>query len=175
MNAIYAFVWLFALLKWGDYKNWKIYYPTFLFFVLGDFAYLYLLSDHYPMWRYIPQGFDKNIDITNTHISLSIMAIKYSATILIYLSKFPKENSIHKVLYIAGWVSIYVINEIIDLKLNLMKHFNGWNLYWSILFNVVMFTILRIHFTRPIFAWLLSFLFILFLWNIFNIPSKVFR
>ncbi|MDZ5472930.1 CBO0543 family protein [Bacillus sp. 31A1R] len=175
MNALYALVWLFALIKWGDYKNWKKYYPTFLFFVVGDFAYHYLLSDIYPMWRYTPQGFDKNIDLTNTHISLSVMAVKYPATTLIYLSKFPKENMIYKILYVAGWVCLYTINEGIDLKLHLIKHFNGWNLYWSILFNIFIFSILKIHFTRPIVAWLLSFIFIVFLWNVFNVPKEVFR
>lgn len=168
-------VWLFALFKWGDWRNWKRYYPTILFFTLGDFIYLYLLSDHYPMWRYTPQGIDENIGLTNTYISLSIILIKYPATTLIYLSKFPSGRKLYQLLYVILWVLIYVLNEFIDLKLNLMKHYNGWNLYWSMLFDVVLFTTLRIHFTRPIIAWLISLLFILLLWNVFDVPKEVFR
>jgi hypothetical protein len=100
MNAIYALVWLGVLVKWGDLRNWRLYYPTILFFIVGDFIYLYLLSDQYPMWRYNPQGFDKGMGITNSHVSLSIMAIKYPATILIYLSKFPVGGYVKQIGYI---------------------------------------------------------------------------
>ncbi|MBT2690688.1 hypothetical protein J7I93_21345 [Bacillus sp. ISL-47] len=176
MNALYAFVWFFALWKWGDWRNWRNYYPTLLFFILGDFLYLYLLSDHYPMWRYNPQGFDEQVHLTNTHVTFSIMAVKYPATILIFLYRFPKNRSLFKkILYIAGWVLLYTVNEIIDIKLNLIKYSNGWSLKWSIFFNTTMFTILIVHHKRPVAAWILSILFIIFLWNQFNVPSSVFR
>jgi hypothetical protein len=175
LNAIYALVWLVILLKWGDWRNWKKYYPTILFFILGDFIYLYLLSDQYPMWRYNPQGYDKEVGITNAHVSLSVMAIKYPATILIYLSRFPDSNKWKQTVYILFWVFLYAINEIIDLNANLIKHYNGWNLWWSIIFNTVTFIILRIHFTSPLLAWIISLGFIVLLWNIFNVPASVFR
>lgn len=175
LNGLYSLVWLFALIKWGDIKNWKKYYPTILFFILGDFIYLYLLSDSFPMWKYSPQGMDKNFGITSTHVELSIMLIKYPATILIYLPRFPDENRIKQVLYFIGWTLIYLFNEMIDLKLNLIQYFNGWNLYWSFLFNAVMFLILKTHHTRPLLAWFFSFLFIIFLWQVFDVPREVFR
>lgn len=175
LNALYTFVWLFALWKWGDWRNWKSYYPTLLFFISGDFLYLYLLSDHYPMWRYNPQGIDEQVNLTNTHITFSIMAIKYPATILIFLHRFPGSSILKRILYISGWVLLYTINEIIDIKLNLIKYSNGWSLKWSIFFNSVMFTILLIHHKRPVAAWILSILFIIFLWNQFDVPSSVFR
>ncbi|WP_282173854.1 hypothetical protein [Cytobacillus firmus] len=137
MNALYAFLWIFALWKWGDWRNWKMYYPTFLFYILGDFLYLYLLSDFYPMWTYDPQGIDEKVNLTNTHVSFSIMAVKYPVTILIYLYRFPGGKLIKKLLYI-------------------LKYDNGWSLKWSILFNAVMFTILRVHHKRPAAAWGLS-------------------
>ncbi|MCM3093890.1 MULTISPECIES: CBO0543 family protein [unclassified Cytobacillus] len=175
MNALYAFLWIFALWKWGDWRNWKIYYPTMLFFILGDFLYLYLLSDIYPMWTYDPQGIDEKANLTNTHVSLSIIAVKYPATILIYLYRFPAGNLIKKLLYISGWVLLYTVNEIVDIKLKLIKYDNGWNLKWSILFNAVMFIILWVHFKRPAAAWELSILFFIFLWRQFDVPSTVFR
>ncbi|WP_442599707.1 CBO0543 family protein [Neobacillus sp. D3-1R] len=175
VNAIYAFIWLFILWKWGDWRNWKKYYPTILFFIIGDFIYLYLLSDHYPMWKYNPQGFDENAGITNSHVSLSIMAVKYPATILVYLSKFPEGNHIKQIFYILCWVGFYGINEFIDTKLHLINYYNGWNFGWSLLFNAVAFIILRIHYLRPLLAWCLSVVFILVLWNVFDVPSSVFR
>ncbi|WP_394232146.1 CBO0543 family protein [Niallia oryzisoli] len=174
-NAIYASIWFFILWKWGDWKNWQKYYPTILFFILGDFIYLYLLSDHYPMWRYNPSEGDRAHGLTNSHISLSIILIKYPATALIFLSKFPEHNFIKQSLYIAFWVFLYTVNELIDLYFNLIKYYNGWNLKWSIVFNFVMFTCLYIHFRKPFIAWIFSIVFILFLWKTFDVPSNVFR
>jgi hypothetical protein len=175
VNALYALVWFGALWKWGDWRNWRLYYPTILFLLIGDFLYQYLLVDLYPMWRYTPQGVDAQYGLTHTHIALSIMLVKYPATVMIFLSKFPKKRFLKQILFIAFWIAIYSINEIIDLKTNLMKHDHGWSLGWSVIFNVGMFTILKIHFHRPPAAWALSVIFILVLWNIFNIPSSVFR
>lgn len=163
------------MVKWGDLKNWKKYYPTILFFAIWDLVYLYLLSDYYPMWKYSPQGVDANVGLTSAHISISIIVIKYPATAIIYLYKFPNKKRLVQLLYIIGWVLIYTLNEFIDFKLNLIKYFNGWNLYWSILFNFVMFLILRTHHTRPLLAWVFSLLYVIFLWNVFDVPSKVFR
>lgn len=133
---------------------------------------MYLLSDHYPMWKYTPQGMDKEMGMTNSHVSLSIMAIKYPATIFIYLSKFPSGSKLKQVLYIVFWVLLYAINEFIDLSANLIQYYNGWNLWWSILFNAVIFIILRIHFSKPLLAWVYSFVFIVILWNIFEVPLQ---
>jgi len=36
MNFVYGFLYLFAAWKWGDWKNWREYYPTILFFIIGD-------------------------------------------------------------------------------------------------------------------------------------------
>jgi hypothetical protein len=175
VNAIYGLVWLAALWIWGDWKNWQKYYPTILFFLLGDFIYQYLLADHYPMWKYNPQGVDEEIGLTHTHVSFSIMAIKYPATALIYLSRFPEQSKWKQALYIFCWVLLYAVNELLDVNANLIKYYNGWNFWWSIFFNVVMFSILRVHYLKPLLAWLLSIGFIVFLWNIFDVPPHVFR
>ncbi|WP_078544474.1 CBO0543 family protein [Litchfieldia alkalitelluris] len=175
INAIYASIWLFSLYKWGDWKNWKNYYSTILFFILGDFIYLYLLSDIYPMWKYEPYHIDGTMGITNTHVSLSIMAIKYPATVLIYLYHFPENNWKKQFGYLLLWVGLYSINEIIDLYYGVINYYNGWNFWWSIIMNIIIFSTLRIHYHNPILAWLMSIAFILCLWHIFNVPSTVFR
>ncbi|MBM6616343.1 CBO0543 family protein [Bacillus suaedaesalsae] len=174
MNAIYALVWFVALWKWGDWKNWEKYYPTILFFFLGDLLYQYFLSDLYPMWKYNPQGVDENIGLTHTHVFISIMLIKYPATILIYLSKFPSKR-LKQLGWILLWLLIYLVNELGDRSLHLITYHNGWGFSWSILFNIVMFSLLKLHFHRPILTWLFSIVFIILLWNIFDVPTSVFR
>lgn len=175
VNAVYALFWLGLLMIWGDIKNWRKYYPTVLFFILGDFIYLYLLSDHYPMWKYVPSRGDAELGITNSHISFSIMALKYPATCLAYLSRFPAEGVWKQLGYYLMWLLLYLINEMVDQQFHLIKYFNGWNLWWSCLFNGVMFLILKIHFHRPVYAWIASAVFIAYLWNQFDVPSSVFR
>lgn len=175
VNLVYASLWFFALWKWGDWKQWERYYPTILFFILGDFLYLYMLSDLFPMWSYNPPEVDGNIGITNTFVSLSIIIVKYPATVLIYLGKFPTEGWAKKILYYLFWVLIYAINEWTDMKFQLIQYFNGWNYWWSMLFNMVMFFILWVHYQKPIFAWILSIFFIIFLWQKFDVPASVFR
>ncbi|MFC0270480.1 CBO0543 family protein [Metabacillus herbersteinensis] len=118
---------------------------------------------------------DENAGLSHTHIALSIMAVKYPATIFIYLSKYPQGKRIKKILYTAAWVLLYAVNETIDLSFNLLKYYNGWNFWWSIMFSTVMFTLLRVHYKKPLAAWLLSIGFIVFLWNLFDVPSSVFR
>lgn len=73
------------------------------------------------MWRYNPSEGDRNHGLTNSHILLSIIAIKYPATALIYLSKFPEHNIIKQILYIGFWVLLYTVNELIDLSFNLIN------------------------------------------------------
>lgn len=176
MNAIYGLVWLTALFLWGDLRNFKKYYPTFLFFLLGDFLYLYFLSDHFPMWTYVPQGLDKEIGLTGTNISLSVMFIKYPVTILIFLGRYPeKQTRVKQLIYLLIWSVIYTINEVLDKSFGLMKYDNGWNIWWSALFDFVMFSILRLHHVRSFHAWVASLIFVLFLWYVFDVPSTVFR
>jgi len=175
MNAVYGLLWLIAGWKWGDWRNWQKYYPTILFFILGDFIYQYFLYDYYPMWKYTPQGVDKGAGLTHTHIFLTIMIIKYPATALIFLPKFPRTQLLKQVLFIVVWVFIYAINEFFDILNHLIKYENGWNYWWSVLFNTVMFILLWVHYRKPLLAWVFSILFIVILWQIFNVPSKVFR
>ncbi len=176
VNGIYGLVWLAALFIWGDWRNYRKYYTTFLFLLVGNFLYLYLLADLYPMWTYDPKGVDEEIGLRNTHIVFSIMAIKYPATILIFLGRYPEESDKSKQLgYILFWVVIYTVNEILDVYFGLIKYDNGWNLWWSVLFNLAMFLILRLHYVRPFHAWIVSAAFIVLLWNMFQVPLSVFR
>ncbi len=47
INVIYTI----AALKWGDWRNWKQYHPTILFYCIGDFLYNFILYNK-PMWLF---------------------------------------------------------------------------------------------------------------------------
>ncbi|WP_010283042.1 CBO0543 family protein [Bacillus timonensis] len=171
MHLVYNVVLLLAAFKWGDWRGWREYYPTILFFIMGDLLKNVLFHDYW-IWTFHETMFAKNILVNHTFISLLIMFIAYPATVLIYLGRFP-ETKWKKPLWIGLWVFLYVIVEYISLQyFHLITHHHGWSMYWSILFNLVMFMMLRLHQKQPLLALGVSVIWILFLLYMFPIPLK---
>ncbi|XJZ28824.1 CBO0543 family protein [Bacillota bacterium Lsc_1132] len=171
-TILYGLFYIGIALKWADWKNWKQYYPTILFFMVGDLLYQFLFF-RYSMWEYVPIGIDANW-AKHTHISLLIMFIKYPLTVLIFLGHLPGEKR-NRFLYILGWTLLYMVDEAIDLMTGGIVHRHGWNIWWSSLFTFIMFTFLAIHYKNPLFAWLLSAAFAIFLWNQFDVPASILK
>ncbi|MBT2688191.1 hypothetical protein J7I93_08355 [Bacillus sp. ISL-47] len=174
MHLLFNFLFLLAGYKWGDWKNWRDYYPTILFFIGGDLLKNFLFRN-YPMWQYKETIFAENLLIGHPVINLMIMAIVYPATILIFLGHFPNER-LKQAVWIGLWVFLYCSIEFVNLQyLHLIEHSNGWSIGWSILFNIFMFFIFRIHHKRPLMALGIGFLWILFLWNMFDVPIELLK
>ncbi|ALC90581.1 hypothetical protein AM500_12880 [Bacillus sp. FJAT-18017] len=174
MHFLLNFLFVLAAFKWGDWKNWQKYYPTWLFFVGGDLFKNALLHD-YSFWTYKETILGSRLLFGHFIIDLLIMTFAYSSTLLIYLGKFP-DSLFKKIGWFLLWVSIYTSIEFINLEfLNLIEHHRGWNIGWSILFNLVMFSVLKIHMSNPLLSWIISLVFLLFLLLQFDVPSWVFN
>jgi hypothetical protein len=172
LNVLYGAIYIFSAIKWGDWKNWRAYYPTYLFLMVGDLVYQYLFYKH-SMWEYVPVGSDKKW-ATHTHIAFLVILIKYPATVSIFLGKMPHDWW-KKIAFILMWTFFYTLNEYSDLKMGGLIHQNGWNLGWSALFSFVMFSVLAIHYRKPLVAWIVSAAFAIFLWNTFNITTTILK
>ncbi|WP_318184053.1 CBO0543 family protein [Metabacillus idriensis] len=171
MHFFFNLLFVIAAIKWGDWKNWREYYPTYLFFIGGDFFKNAVLHD-YRLWSYKETIFGSNILYGHLIIDIMIIVLVYSSTLLIYLGNFPR-NRIKQLLWIMVWVFLYSLIEFINLNyLNLIEHHHGWNIAWSILFNIVMFTVLKIHVNRPLLAWMISILFFALLWILLEVPKE---
>lgn len=158
MHLIYNLAFILAAWRWGDWKNWQQYYPTMIFFILMDLLQDFLTYNH-PFWL-----FHDIIISTHTIIALSIMLMKYPAIILIYLKYFYQTNNNKKrVFHFTFWVLLYAVHEYVNLQLGFISHHNGWNMGWSFLFIIIMFSILTVHYKNPLIAWGLSFLFLIIL------------
>ncbi|OLS40636.1 CBO0543 family protein [Bacillus sp. MRMR6] len=169
MLIIYVLVFLVAAIIWGDWKGWRVYYPTILFFIVGDLLKNFLLYNHW-LWTYKETMFFENILRNHTIINLMVMFIGYPSTIFLYLGRFPRSKG-KQAAWVAFWVFLYSILEYINLHyLHLIRHHNGWNMPWSVVFNIVMFLMLRVHYKNPLLALGLSVLWILFLLQMFPIP-----
>lgn len=171
MHFIYNGMFLIAGIIWGDWKHWRDYYSTILYFITGDllkFALLY----NYPMWTYQETIMGEAILRNHTIISIMIIVVVYPSTILLYLGRFPQTRW-KKLGWLSFWGFLYTFVEFINERyLNLINHHHGWNIGWSLLFNFVMFTLLRIHFKNPLLAWGLSIPWIIYLLNVFNVPIE---
>lgn len=128
MNTLY----LIAGMIWGDWRNWKKYYPTILFLIVGDFLYNFLLYKK-PMWL-----FHDIILPNHTMITLLSMTISYAATVLIYLGRFP-DGWGKRFLWFLLWSGIFLSFEYINSKFGFISYYNGWNIWWSALFTGIIF------------------------------------
>ena len=168
MQIIYPILFLLIALKWGKWKNFKLYYPTILFTVIGNLFYSYLFKE-YPMWRF-EQTFEEKLLPSTMSITILKSFTSFPILTFLFLSHFPDHrNTTRKLLYIVFWSILFVLIEIISKWLGMISYHHGWNMWWSLFFDFVMFSILAIHYKRPAAAWILSGLFILFLWEAFDI------
>lgn len=148
-RVFFLLAFLVAALKLGDWKNWQKYYPTILFVMAINLG-ASLLSYHHVLWDYNPDTFVK----TATTVELINSFIMLPATTFVYLSKFPTQYKLTQYSYMLLWVTIYGVLEFIDhyiMKGLSYKH--GWSWSTSVIFDVAMFAILRLHYLKPIWAW----------------------
>lgn len=162
MRLIFVFIWIFVAWRFGDWKNWSKYYPTMLFYALCDMLYLFL-TKNYPLWRLEP-----SFPLNHTFSVLVFDLIVLPCTVLVFLSKYPQ--GLKRAFYILFFVLIYSSIEWILYKMGSFSYFHGWNWYWSVLFNCVMFPIMRLHFKYPIITILLSVSIATFLMLLFKVP-----
>ena len=135
-------------LKWGNWKNWFSYYPTMLFFTAGNFI-CSLLTYNYPLGKF------ESPLLGTTFSDLLISTIFFAATIMVYLSNFPKEL-MRQISWVFFWVFIYTLTEIVSYNLGFFSYHNGWSIIWSFIFNCCMFPLLYLHYRKPTWALALS-------------------
>lgn len=161
-NIIVSLLFPIAAWKWGDWRNWHKYYPTILFFILANFAYGYITYNH-PLWEF------ESPLLKTTLCDVFVSFVAYPSTILLLLPHFP--DKWHKqIVYILAWVILFTILEVFSLKLGFFSYYNGWTIWWSALFNCVMFPILILHHHKPLSAWCITLITAVVILILFDIP-----
>jgi hypothetical protein len=177
MILILLLVYTFFGWRFGNWKDFYSYYPTLLFFIIGDLLSQFLLYD-YSMWEFrefrTVTPFGGSLHLNHTIISLSKMVIQYSVTIAIFIGRLPS-SSVGKLWWIIMWTGIYGLTEGISHVVGIMTYHNGWHYGWDILFNIMMFTVLIIHHKNPILGWITSIPIILFLMIYFDVPYSALK
>jgi len=130
--------------KWSDWRNWRLYYPTILYYIVGDLLYGLLLYN-YPLW-------ERDSPLLKTTFSDILMTfVAYPAVILIYLSNFPKGLK-KQIFYVLLQVVIYTSIEYVALLLGYFSYHNGWTIWWSLILNCEMYPMLWLHYKKPLWA-----------------------
>ncbi len=153
--------------KFGDWRNWKKYYPTILFFILSNVVCIVLTYNH-PLWLYKPTILNK------TFSDLLIAITVYPSTIMLFIPNFPNKKT-KITIHISYYVAIYTIVEFIAHKSGYFTYYNGWNIWCSLIFNYIMFTVLFLHYKNPLLAWIIALTSPHILFYIFKIPYSVIR
>ncbi|MEH7332984.1 CBO0543 family protein [Neobacillus drentensis] len=157
--------WIFAGIRWGDWRNWRMYYGTILYFILGDVLYYYVSYNH-RLWSLIPTW-----PLKNELTCIAGEFIVFASTILIFLGRYPAHRFL-SAWWTALWVIIYTANEWILIKTGTFKYEHGWTLFHSFLFSILMFILIRLHHKKPVLTILISIPISIILIYLNSIPIK---
>lgn len=135
--------------KWGKWKNWKIYYSTILFYIIGMLT-AEIITDDKPLWL-IKYSF-----WNNTLADYFIGYFIFPCIIILFLSNFPK-HKIRQIAYIFIFVFVLSSVEYVAHIRKAISYHNGWTFVWSILLYIGMFPLLQLHYKKPLLAWLIFF------------------
>ena len=163
----YAIISVFICWKWGNWRNWRAYYPTIIFFIMGNLAYI-VLTAHKPLWK--AGGILAQYPV----LDISTIVVLYSCTVILYLTFLPRMNTLKKrSAYIALWIAIYSLMELVSWLTGHFYYYNGWCFIYSVFFNVLMFPILLLHYRKPFLAWPICIVLAYGMLFLFNIPFKI--
>lgn len=145
-----AAVVLYILFKSKHLKKWKNYYPTILLLMIGDLAMNFITYKH-PFWHYTSA-----VIPSHTLLDLLHLIVSFPCIVILFLGYMP--NGLGKrVLYIVLVSALYAFIEYIMYLAGKFVYFNGWSTLHSFFFDIGLFSIVTIHYQRPLAAWLCIF------------------
>jgi len=140
-------VWIILGVGYVDWKRWKEYYPTVLYYCLVNLLYEFLYYNH-SLWTFRTAS---SSILNHTIINLAFLSVINPIAIMIYLQRFPQKR-MTKVVYVLAWSFLYWIIEFIFSQKGSFVYGNGWSIWHSAWFDPLMFIMFRLHFTKPLLA-----------------------
>lgn len=152
--------------KWGNWKNWKEYYPTILYVVIGDLAYNFVFFE-FTLWEY------KSL-VNHTFSDLLIAITVFPCAVILFLTHFP-QGFLKKTLYISLWAAGNTLIEFISVSMNGMAYDHGWTIFYSLGLYFFAFILVRLHLKHPLIAWPISGVFAYLTMLLFKIPFEAIK
>ncbi|WP_368780987.1 CBO0543 family protein [Alicyclobacillus fastidiosus] len=159
-----AVVWILITWRWGDWRQWKKYQSTILFFISCDLLYN-VICHNYLLWKFTPS----RLFTSHTAVNLFEDFVIYPCALILYLGRYPK-SILTKIIWNILWVLIWIGIEWINKLLGLITYHHGWNIWWSVLLMSFAIPMVRLHFIKPLWTYGLSLICIVFLVFLFKVP-----
>jgi hypothetical protein len=166
MHLGIALFTIWAAWRLGDWRNWEKYHSTMAYITIGGLLYEYITGQN-SLWLFHPD-FLYNQKITVIVYSVLTMPL----TVLIFLSRYPEDVLKKQAFYITKWICVYTLVELVLLWTGRISYQHGWSIYYSVLFDIMMFIMLRLHYKKPLLSYGISILIIIFLIYWFDITIK---
>ncbi|MDR6121146.1 hypothetical protein QFZ87_000743 [Bacillus sp. SLBN-46] len=168
MHITLTAILLLAAIRKGDWRHWRKYHHTILYIVICNLLYNFLCRDHL-LWKQNPDLLPEShaiVDLIYTFIALP-------AVTLIYLTHYPFKTSNGKqVQYMLWWILGSLVVEYPYYKMGRLLLQHGYHFWMEPIFYTAMYTMLRLHFTRPLLTYGISTIVIVLLLQYFHIPVK---
>lgn len=146
MHLLFTIATVLIALKWADWKNWQKYHLTMLFVIIGNLLYNYLYHEHY-LWVLKSDAFPNS-----TIVEILYTFVLFPLTVLLFLSNYP--NTVKgQIIRNLKFIAIYIIIEWVYLKLGRIVHNYGWNIWWSLAWDCMMFPMWVLHHKKPLVAY----------------------
>jgi hypothetical protein len=167
MHVLFAVSLFTAAWFKADWRNWQQYHSTLLYIGFCNLLYNLLCQD-YLLWKYKPD-FLLNHQLTDLVYTIIILP----SIAFVYLSNYPDTaKKKQKVFYIIKWVTGSLLVEGIFLLSGHLDLRYGYEYWMEVFFYPCMYIMLKLHLTRPLTAYALSILVIVFMMALFNVPLK---
>lgn len=168
MEAIYfagIAGWVASAWKWAHWHRFVEFRASIYAVIIGDLLYN-VLTEGRRLWTFESPVFN----FTHNIIDVTIAFICLPCAIMLFLSHYPERGKGIKLLYMGGWVAFFCTHEWVASWLGAFAYHHGWNLWWSIFINSLMFPFVRLHQQKPVWA-VLAFVFFTLLFSVlFRLP-----
>lgn len=166
-HIVISVILFIVVLVLKDYKNWKKYYNTILFFNFGAIMYEFLFYTN-KLWIYQSPFFSSKI------LTLIWLFTMFPYTVLLFLSHYPEHKPLaRKIAYSLSWTILYAFLEYILYVTRRITYHNGWNYLYSCFFDLNLFPILRIHHIKPLLSILICVVWVIIAMTFFKVPITI--
>lgn len=163
-------VWIIFGIMFVEWKSWREYYPTILYYCVLNLLYDFLYYKR-TLWAFKTITTDF---LNHTIISMTFFFIIMPIVILIFLQRFPKRRKL-KIVYIFIWAFLFWIIEFLYAQKGMLIYDNNWSVWHSGWFDLLMFSFLRLHYVRPLLTLLLTLISSILFIYLFKIPLEALK
>ncbi|MCS0673599.1 CBO0543 family protein [Cytobacillus firmus] len=139
---------IFAYFK-GDWHNWERYYPSMLYISVASFIYEFISHSHFHLWE-LEKGL---LNLMGVHLLHNILINPLIG--FMFLSNIPSRLK-KQIFYYAKWMVLFWAAEWLANRFSFISYHNGWNIWWSFLFVIIMFPMIHLHYVHKLRALILS-------------------